>query len=148
MLLVRRWVRLSTQSKSVEIIGEKRHGTCGDEVPFFFSFFFAQASVKHCAFQCPPRHPHPWGGDGFTHRDRGLPSSVPPLLSPKADNDGIGKQETKAGFRLCGVETHIRLWLRLFCSTATKKTCFSHIERHRCRESSPCLLYTSPSPRD
>ena len=35
-----------------------------------------------------------------------------------ADNFGIGKQKTKQVFPLCGVETHTRLWLLLFCSTA------------------------------
>ena len=40
-------------------------------------------------------------------------------LEAKADNYGIGKTENKTGFPLCGVETRTRLWLLLFCSTAS-----------------------------
>ena len=47
------------------------------------------------------------------------------------------KTENKTGFPLCGVETHTRLGLLSFCSTAAKKTSFSHIALHRFRESSP-----------
>ena len=36
---------------------------------------------------------------------------------PYANNYGIGKRN-KTGLRLCGVETHTRLWLLLFCSKA------------------------------
>ena len=36
------------------------------------------------------------------------------------------KTENETAFPLRGVETHTRLWLLSFCSTAAKKTCFSH----------------------
>ena len=38
------------------------------------------------------------------------------------NNCRFGKQKTETGFHLCGVETHTRLRLLSFCSTAAEKT--------------------------
>ena len=50
------------------------------------------------------------------------------------------ENRNKTGFRLCGVETHTRPWLRSFRSTAcpdSDKTCFSHTVLDCRHESSP-----------